>query len=76
MRMSVRKNDPGFSREAVRHEVLLDGKLLKRCHTADEDEGLAICLKTDKDGNVIVVNNRIIDVVLYGDVKIRLADGK
>lgn len=49
MRLSVlRDDDPGFSPRACAALVFIDGRLLQRCVTADEEAGLAIVVRCDR----------------------------
>jgi len=85
MRVSVKKNDPGYSNYSHRFKVFLNGEELKYCFTADEELGMVWVhdiekfradvdknkfLKHDKNGNI---TNRV-DIkskVLIGNVEIR-----
>lgn len=52
MRLSVRKDDPGYSPTAQRNaEAFLDGKKVDHCFTADEETGEVFLYRTDKDGH-------------------------
>jgi len=43
MRISVKKDDEGYSQEAYKYKAFCNGVELKHCHTADEELGIAIC---------------------------------
>ena len=43
MRVSVKKQDPGYVPDPQNYEVFLDGEKLLNCHTADEEKGIAYC---------------------------------
>lgn len=44
MRISVDKNDRGYSSHRHEATVLLDGKEVQRCITADEEEGTVLII--------------------------------
>jgi len=70
MRLSVDKTDPGYSSDAFGATVTLDGKLLGRCITADEESGEALCYATDADGNVLEFDGGFKTVLHKGNVVI------
>ena len=72
MRMSVHKNDPGYHPRAQFYDVLLNGKDLPKCITADEDRGYALVHKTDPEGNVILNESKDATVKekVFGKVEI------
>lgn len=41
MRVSVKKDDPGYTKDAYKYKVFLDGVEIKHCFTADEERGKA-----------------------------------
>jgi hypothetical protein len=77
MRLSVRKNDPGYNKHAVWAHPYLDGKPLKHCVTADEETGEAWVFKTDENGRPML--NEFMDELplerLTGSVEIRFPEG-
>jgi hypothetical protein len=50
--------------------VLLDGKQVKNCTEADEEEGFVVRFKLDDHGNHIVNGAEIETETLYGNVQI------
>lgn len=60
MRVSIDRDDPGFSKDAYRRDVFLDGKHVMYCQTTDEEEGYIevflvggeICFDASKGGLV------------------------
>lgn len=52
MRVSTRKDDPGYRNLTGAFDVYLDGALQKGVLTADEEEGLVVCLVFDGEGRV------------------------
>ena len=50
MRVSILKNDPGYSDAALYCTAYLNGKLLEHCITADEELGIVIVQEYNKDG--------------------------
>lgn len=64
MRISVKKDDIGYSKDAQKYQVFLGGHLLENCHTADEEKG--VCYIDLVNGNKIVGHD-----VIFGDVKIK-----
>lgn len=47
MRLSVDQDDPGFSPDAIRATVYLNGEKLNLCITADEERGECLCYDED-----------------------------
>ena len=79
MRLSVRKDDPGFNQEATLHcSIFVNGvNVTERCHTADEEEGKAWCFKHNELGRPFTDPNfpdRAVEEVLTGKVIILLND--
>jgi hypothetical protein len=70
MRMSVRKDDPGYDPNAVLFIPYLDGVKLDNCFTADEEEGKAYCFSLDKEGNQFIdkETNEIAEEILHGNI--------
>lgn len=73
MRISARQDDPGWSPDVRNVIVLLNGKKVEHCFTADEELGEVHVYKTDYAGNYVY--NPYIDeietVFLQGIVEIR-----
>lgn len=71
MRSSWKKNDPGYPTRVL-GIVLVDGIEVHKCHTADEEQGIAICFATNPDGSVALNAKRddTMDVIHRGVVKI------
>lgn len=78
MRLSVRKNDPGYSRHSYRAKVFVDGKQIHNCFTADEEIGEAFCHAVDSDGKVFLAEDGIslATIVLKGKVQIVFTKGE
>lgn len=79
MRISVKKNDPGFN--PAKCLVYLDGEdITQECHTADEEEGKVWVNKKNADGKYFIEscpccgtpNAVVAEEVLVGDVKVVL----
>jgi len=59
MRLSVMKNDPGFSRRfAYGAKPFLNGVFVDKVKTADEDRGEITTHVTDEEGNVCLNEDR------------------
>jgi len=69
VRLSVRKNDPGYHSRAWGVVVYLNGQKISNCVTADEEKGEVFLLKKDSDG--AYMKNRAGD-----DVKIERKTGE
>ena len=71
MRKSVCEDDSGFDNR--RYKVFVDDKeVTNRCHTADEEEGVAYCYALNAEGNKYV-DHKTGDVAretLHGKVRI------
>ncbi len=53
MRLSVKKDDPGFDADTQHCQIFVDGlDVTARCYTADEEEGKAWCFKHNELGEV------------------------
>ena len=76
MRISIRKDDPGYHHLACKCKVLLDSKEAKGCFTADEENGEAHCFVIDDKGLYVMNNNqtKIKEIVLHGKVEIVIPD--
>lgn len=72
MRISVRKDDPGYRPWAVRCSVLLDGERVGDCHTADEELGAVWVSCRDGYGRLMLnfMRNKVVAGVLRGKVEI------
>jgi len=68
MRLSVMRGDMGYSFLAYSHKVFCDGVELGHCHTADEEEGYALC--HDIEAFVPGMKN-IPQKKVYGKIEIR-----
>jgi len=84
MRYSTEKDDPGYPayRRGIRRgmfvHVLLDGKPVERCITADTKRRKVLCLDEDKEGR-FVQNARRDSLKLvqrFGKVELRHVRGK
>lgn len=78
MRLSIDKDDRGYSPEAIAHcKVLLNGvDVTNRCFTADEEEGKVWCVKWNELGKAFVdPSGNIAKEVLEGRVEILLDEG-
>ena len=70
MRKSVKQNDSGYDCNAQRYKILLDGKILLDCFTADEEKKEAWVYKKDKEGHYIIKDGELEKECLYGKVEI------
>lgn len=73
MRVSVRREDPGYREDYRNVRILLDGKdVTGMCHTADEEEGRVYGYAMDLFGNKFVdpITDLPAEHVLYGRVEI------
>ena len=70
MRVSTIKSDAGFSPSAHFCEVYLNGEILRGCHTADEELGVACCYEKDAGGHYIVDGDHCKTVEVRGEVQI------
>lgn len=70
MRISVRKDDPGYHQFAYRCKVHLNGEPIEGCFTADEEAGEAHIHKRDKEGKYIIVGGRVAEEIIKGEVSI------
>ena len=74
MRMSVKKDDPGYHKKAQwRYQPFLDGKKVDHCFTADEDQGYVMVHKTDDSGKIMLKEDKsgIAVKQLFGRVELR-----
>ena len=76
MRISVRKDDPGFHPKAMQCTIFVDGvDVTNRCYTADEEQGKAWCFKHNKENRPFLdpdTPNKVAAEVLTGKVVIIL----
>jgi hypothetical protein len=72
-RMSVDKDDIGYSPEAKNHIPYLNGKKVKHCITADEKQGYVLVYITDPNDDYIfnATKTALLKKKLYGKVTIR-----
>jgi hypothetical protein len=71
MRISVKKDDPGYDPVNSRYaKVYLDGVEQKHCVTADEEEGYIIRYVTDDNGELTIEGDYIKEEKVAGKVKI------
>ena len=79
MRLSVRKDDPGYDAEALKDcRAFVDGiEVTDRCVTADEEEGKAWCFKHNEEGRAFVddATGNPAEEILTGDVVIMIGKG-
>ena len=76
MRVSIRKEDPGYNLAvAYTCTILLDGKdITLNCFTADEEKGIAMCYKRNSEGKVYIDNEKLAEEILYGEIEIRFSN--
>lgn len=75
MRISTKKDDPGYRGDATNGAtaIYLDGTELEFCHTADEEEGIAICYIKDEEGNYLKDEkdqDKLKETTFHGNIKI------
>ena len=72
MRVSVDKDDKGYGVNAYKYEVMLNGKIIDNCITADEGEGYCIIYVKNSNGEYQLNDQRtsIQRDIVYGDVKL------
>lgn len=78
-RISVCKDDPGYDAVLCRFaEVILDGRKLLNCLTADEATGMALVLCEDATGRPIYdpVTHQFTSTEVRGDVRIDWSQAK
>lgn len=51
-------------------EVFLNGDELKRCIYCNVSKGVAICLKRDLKGRIVVVNDTPVHELIFGDITV------
>jgi len=74
MRMSIRRDDPGYSHRAYTAKPYLNGVLLDNCITADEERGEVLCYARDANGDFYLndAKDEVVTETLYGHVRIEL----
>jgi hypothetical protein len=70
MRISVNPKDKGFRSDARQFKVTVDGILVARCITADDDLGMVVRYKTDDSRRIAVDGGAATIETVYGRVKI------
>lgn len=78
MRLSVNKNDPGYSPKAFGARVFVDGTEITNCFTADEESGEAFVYIVDDHGRHVFspLHTDIETTVIRGKVDIRFDDSR
>lgn len=73
MRVSVRKDDPGYRKDTYGTKVFVNEREVHYCYcfTADEETGEAFCHVTD-NGRFVHENGKLKVIVFKGRVKIIL----
>lgn len=73
MRVSVRKDDPGYKNYAkwIGCTVYVNGKVVEHVFTADTDAGMVVCADTGPDGRVLICGDEVAERVVYGKVELR-----
>ena len=59
---------------AHRYRPFINGGKVSNCFTADEEQGICICHKTDENGNLVLNEERteILEETFHGKVELRL----
>lgn len=74
MRISASPDDPGYLLwiEVVSFgvRVTLNGEVIEKAITADEEEGFVVRIKCDDDGQIIVSGGELVHERLEGSVKV------
>jgi len=71
MRISVKKNDPGFSPDHYLYVVYFNEQLLNNCFTADTKLNKAWVYLVDENNNFILdENGKVQTTYLCGDIRI------
>lgn len=72
MRISIRKEDKGYNRNAIDFSAYLNGKIIDSCFTADEELGEMWAFRTGEDGQLLEDDaGNLIEDELSGRVEIR-----
>lgn len=76
MRLSVRKDDPGYSPKAFGARVFVNGTEITNCFTADEESGEAFVYVVDDHGRHVwnPLHTGLEETVIRGNVEVRLHD--
>lgn len=78
MRLSSKESDPGYatwcSLLGGRIDVHLDGIEQKDCLMADEEAGEIIRLQRGDDGELLVIDDCLVEEMVRGSVMITVAD--
>ena len=74
MRLSVRRDDPGYNFYLARNcSIFVYGEdITEACHTADEEKGMVWCYKRNAEGNKYVEGDRVAEIVMQGKVEIEV----
>jgi hypothetical protein len=75
MRISVRRDDLGFSDYAFGAKVFVDGVQIDKCFTADEELGLAYCYDVNNNGDMYEDpdnKGQAREIILRGKVEIKI----
>ena len=76
MRISCRKEDPGYDLEAVvkEYEIRCDGKLIEFVVTVDDEEGFVTFIPRGEDGKTLLSEDGTCfkNETVYGKVEIRV----
>jgi len=59
MRISTEPGDIGYTQTSYKWDVSLDGKQIRDCVTADEEQGLVVVLVRDEDGQLAIEDDKI-----------------
>ena len=72
MRISIRKKDNGYAKDAFNYKVKLNGEFIDNCFTADEEKGEAHCYQIDSENKLIPDDSGMNPTteILYGKVEI------
>ena len=78
MRVSVRKNDPGFNKKAFGSKAYLNGEFVSDCFTADEETGEVFFFLRNEKGELYVdeTGEEVAHGMKTGNVKIVLGKGE
>ncbi len=72
MRISVRKEDPGYHTRPFDYYVLVNGVRVNDCFTADEETQQAFCFVRDAKGDFVLNKSKtkVVEKILTGKVEI------
>lgn len=71
MRVSVNKDDPGFTLMSGHYEIYLNDRKVRDCFTADEEQGYVDCFYKDSIGKVLINEDKIVPMRMWGKVKVK-----